>query len=497
MDHTEEALPLDFVLQARAAAADAGRGEAVHRHHAPGSLTARERIAHLLDVDTFVEYGMLAQPADNKLSGPADGVITGIGRMQERPVVVVSYDYTVLAGSQGHISHLKVDRLFEIALEHDWPVVIFSEGGGARAQELGVGYGRSTTTFVTLAALSGRVPVVGAVLGPAFAGHANLAGLCDFTVATSGAAMGMSGPPLVEAAMGVRLTPEEIGPVDMHAAAGAVDYVAENDSSAIDSLVRYLSYFGGRALPGSPGASAEQVRDVVPLDRRRAYDVCKVVAAITDADSTFELRRAFARNVVTALARIDGWPVGVIANQPMSMAGAIDTAGSDKIARFIHLCDAFGVPLLYLVDTPGFMVGPAVEKTALVRHSARTIHALAHAQVPVLTVVLRKAYGLGYYAMGSPAFQPAAVLAWPTAEFGGMGLEGAANILSRDDDPDGVRSRAEHVQRLRDQHSPIAVAAKFALDDVIDPADTHGLLSRLLAVLGPDLTPSRRPIDPW
>jgi acetyl-CoA carboxylase carboxyltransferase component len=493
---------VDALVAERARHADAARTSAVERQHARGALTARERVERLLDSGSFVEYGLLARPAHPDLEGPADGIVTGVGALRGRPLAVVSYDYTVLAATQGHVSHLKIDRLFELCREHGWPVAIFSEGGGARAQELGIGFGPGTKTFVSLARLSGIAPVVCAVVGRAFAGHANLAGLCDFVVATAAATMGMAGPPLVEAATGERLRPEDIGPMDLHAKAGAVDLVVKDDTTAVSALSRYLGYFEGRSAATAAAATSDQLRRLVPEAPRQAYDVRKVITALADADSVMELRPAFARNAVTALARLDGWPVGIIANQPIVMAGAIDAPASDKIARFLQLGDAFDLPLLFLVDTPGFMVGPQVETTALVRHSARVIHALAHAASPVFTVILRKAYGLGYYAMGSPPFGPALVLAWPTAEFGGMGLEGAVNILHREeleqvDRPRDVRR--ERTDRLREDHTARVVAGKFRLDDVIDPADTRAVLARALGAVqgGRARRRPRRTIDPW
>ncbi|MBI3825904.1 MAG: biotin carboxylase [Candidatus Rokubacteria bacterium] len=486
----------------RARLLDAGRPDAVERQHRRGALTARERIARLLDATSFVEYGLLARPAHPDLDGPADGIVTGVGTLRGRPLAVVSYDYTVLGASQGHVSHLKIDRILALAASRAWPVAIFSEGGGARAQELGIGFGTSARTFVSLARLSGQVPVVCAVVGPAFAGHANLAGLCDLVVATRRATMGMAGPPLVESATGERLSPEQIGPVEVHARAGAVDLLVEDDARAVDALRTYLAFFEGRGHPVDPPVPRDALRTLVPGAARQAYDVRKVITALADADSAMELRAEFARNVVTALARIDGRPVGLVASQPMVMAGAIDANASDKIARFVQLCDAFGLPLVFLVDTPGFMVGPQVETTALVRHSARVIHALARASAPILTVVLRKAYGLGYYAMGSPPFDPVLAVAWPGAEFGGMGLEGAVNILHRDEiEATGAPRdvRRAHTERLRQDHTARALAGRFRLDDVIDPADTRDILARALAVAPAARTPraDRRGIDPW
>jgi acetyl-CoA carboxylase carboxyltransferase component len=315
--------------------------------------------------------------------------------------------------------------------------------------------------------------------------------------------MGMAGPPLVEAALGVKLTPEEIGPASVHVASGVVDVLVEDETEAIAAARKYLGYFGG---PGPAGEAPDQraLRRIVPDNPRRAYNVRKVIDGLADTGSVLELRPSFGRAIVTSLIRLGGRPVGVVANQPMFLAGAIDSPASEKAARFIQICDAFDIPMLLLCDTPGLMVGPDVEKTGLVRRSARVLTALANATVPVMTVVLRKAYGLGYYIMGSQPLDPTILLAWPTAEFGGMGLEGAVNIIYRREldevpDPDG---RAALHRRLTDElksrNTAVESAARFLYDDVIDPADTRGILLNTLATVPPPppRTTRKRIIEP-
>lgn len=455
----------------------------VPRRRARGAWTARERVDALLDAGSFAEYGRLARPVAPGLDGPADGLVGGTGAVDGRPLVVLAYDYTVAGGSQGKISHLKLDRLLRLAGEWRWPVVMLLEGGGARAQELDLASAYAPS-FMTLARLSGRVPIVSAVLGPAFAGHATLAGLSDVVVALRGASMGMAGPPLVAASTGRCVTAQEIGSIDLHEAAGSVDVVVDDEAAAIVAIRTYLA-FAEPAVPPAPAADQRQLRAIVPESSRRAYDMRRVIFALADGDSVLEFRPGFARNAVTALARIDGHRVGFVANQPAVLGGAIDSDASDKLARFITLCDAHAISLVFLVDTPGFMVGEAVERTALVRHSARIAHALAGARVPLLTVVLRKAYGLAYYLLGSPAVEPALLVAWPLAEYGGMGLEGAGQILHQADLDD-----------LREHHSARAAAAKFVTDDLIEPEDTRDVLVRTLARLGAP-GPHDRSIDAW
>ncbi|HYM29874.1 MAG TPA: carboxyl transferase domain-containing protein [Candidatus Cybelea sp.] len=492
------------VRNARESRLDAARPDAVERQHKRGRWTARENIAAFLDSGSFVEYGGLARPARRDMQGAADGLVMGTGTAEGARVAVVAYDYTVHAGTQSAINHLKIDRMFELAKELRLPVVCWLEGGGARPHDMDVGVRGPVTTFVTFAQLSGLVPTVGIVPGPAFAGNANLAGLCDCVIATKKAVLGMAGPPLVEAALGKRFKPEEIGPVEVHVASGAVDLLCEDEAEAAALARRYLAYFRAPAAAGAPPDTAK-LRDLVPENPRRAYNVRDAVKGIADVESVLELRPQFGKAVVTALIRIEGRAVGVIANQPMFLAGAIDSPASDKAARFIQLCDAYDIPMLFLCDTPGLMVGPEVETTGLVRHSARILTALANATTPFMTVVLRKAYGLGYYIMGSAPLKPALLVAWPTAEFGGMGLEGAVNIIYRRelDAATGEQARADLHKRLTDDlkrsNTALEVAARYGFDDVIDPAETRDVLAKTLRALPP--VPPRagrkRVIDNW
>jgi acetyl-CoA carboxylase carboxyltransferase component len=356
-----------------------------------------------------------------------------------------------------------------------------------------------------MARLSGLVPTVGVVSGRCFAGNANLAGLCDTLIATPKAALGMGGPPLVEAALGLTLTPEELGPAEMHEACGAIDVLVADEQEAIDCVRRYLEYF--RGPDGEPGSDPDTsvLRTVVPENPRRAYDVRKVIEGIADQDSVLELRPKFARSVVTALAKVQGTPVGVLANQPMFLAGAIDSPASDKLARFIQLCDAHDIPMLYLCDTPGLMVGPEVEATALVRHSSRILNAAINATTPFMTVILRKAYGLGQYMMGALPLRPVLLVGWPTAEFGAMGFEGAVKITHKkeleaitDNKARQMRER-ELADELRAHNTALGLAGRYELDDVIDPADTRETVIRFLVSLPPlaPRTGRKRTIDNW
>jgi acetyl-CoA carboxylase carboxyltransferase component len=486
---------LDDLAALRLTPTDAMRPDAVARQRARDARTARERIDSLVDPGSFLEYGLLARPAQPALDGAADGIVTGLARVRERPVAIASYDYTVMAGSQGNVSNTKISRILQIAEEQGLPVVIFAEGAGHRVQEATMhSRGGGEAIFPTLARLSGRVPTVCGVPGRAFAGHAILAGLCDFVVGTRNAAIGMAGPPLVEAALGERLTPEEIGAADIHAAAGAAEAVAEDEDQLTDLISAYLSYFEGRLEPADPVVPAAALRSIVPADPRKPYDVRDVITGLCDLGEILELRDGFARNLVTALGRVDGWPAGFVASQPLILAGAIDADASDKISRFVQLCDSFGLPVIFLVDSPGFLVGPAAERSALMRHSTRVIHTLAHARVPFFTVTLRKSYGLAHFAMGGRPLGASMVAAWPTAEYGAMGPEGAAKVLGADE---GADSEREHSLALRREGAALKLAEVFAIDDMIDPAQTRGLLADWLAAVMPGTRPSHRPIQPW
>ena len=493
-------------MAAKEATLDAARSVAVARQHARGRWTARQRIAALFDPETFVEYGQLAQPQIRSLGdAPADGLVMGVGLVDGVSVCAFSYDYTVMGGSQSPTNHRKVDRMMEVAERNRWPVLFWSEGAGARATELFYDSG-TVTTFIQLARLSGLVPIVTILSGPSFAGQANIAGTSDVVIATKDSTLGLSGPPLVRSATGEDLTPEELGPVSMHERAGTIELVVDDETAALQTARRYLSYYTDVATP-PPQVAVDQapLRTMVPENPRRAYDVRKIVEILADEGSVLELRPRFGRCLSTSLCRIEGRPIGVLANNPMFGAGAIDAEGSAKFSRHVELCNAYDLPLLFLCDTPGFMIGTAAEKTALVRHSARTLVALSAADVPILTVILRKAYGLGYYAMGSDALDPDLYVGWPTAEFGGMGLEGAVNIVFRDEleaAPDDTTRREIQDRRVaewKERNTGLEFARSFLLDDIVDPAETRDLIARLLATLPPPRQRETRkhPIDPW
>lgn len=505
-DPTTPRPDLAAVLAAQHASTDAARPEVLAKLHAKGRLSAREAVAALSDAGSFVEYGGLAQPAVDGMQGPADGLVMGTARVDGRPVDLVAYDYTVHGGTQSAINHQKISRMFAHALAQRLPVLLWLEGGGARTHDMMLAARGPTPTFITFARLSGVAPTIGIVPGRAFAGHANLAGMCDVLIAVRGAAIGLAGPPLVQAALGVQLTPEQIGPLDAHVTSGVVDLVAETDAEAAALARRYLAYFG----PPTTEVQAPDplpLRSLVPENRRRAYDVRKVIAHVADVGSVLELKPSYGRSLVTALVRLGGRSVGVVANQPLHAAGAIDSPAAVKAARFVQLCDAYDLPILLLCDTPGLMVGPEAEKTGLVRHSGRMLAAIANATVPLMTVVLRKAYGLGYYIMGSQPLDPAVLLAWPSAEFGGMGLEGATSILHKRelaaiDDPAARAALYQaKVDELRAAHTALASAAKYHLDDVIDPLHTRQKLLDTLATLPPPpprdaRCPRKHPIEP-
>lgn len=490
---------------AQAAAEDAARPAAVAKQLARGARTARQRLDAMCDPGSFVEYGRLVHPVvpgEVDGTGTADGLVCGTGSIDGTAVCALLYDYTVFGGSQSARNHRKAERMFSLAHDHRWPVVIWSEGGGARPQDM-FHMGGAVATFTALARISGLAPTVCVLPGRAFAGHANLAGLCDLVIATVDACLGMAGPPLVLAASGSFFTPEELGPVSLHAETGVVDVVVADEREATEAVARYLQYFGGRLEPGED-PDTSKLATVVPTDPRVAYDVRDVIGLLADVDTFMELRARFGMSVVVGLAFIGGHPVGIIASQPSRLAGSIDADASDKIARHIQLCDAYDLPLVYLCDTPGFLVGPDVERTALIRHSARTLAAAANATVPKFTVVLRKAYGLGYYAMGSESLDPTLIVAWPTAEFGGMGLEGAVNImhareLAEMTEEDRVAFRSTRTAQLKEGNTALARGRAFQVDDVIDPCDTRAILRRALDLL-PLPTPRngrKHPIDPW
>ena len=425
-------------------------------------------------------------------------------------VVAVSYDYTVLAGTQGLQNHRKKDRLFQVAEQLRLPVVFFTEGGGGRPGDTdGMGVsGLDCLAFLWFAELSGSVPLIGINAGYCFAGNAAILGCCDVVIATEDSNIGMGGPAMIEGGgLGV-FAPTEIGPIEVQRANGVIDIVVAGEAEAVRVATQYLSYFQG---PFADWECADQrtLRHVIPEDRRRSYDVRSVVEGLFDTGSVLELRREFGRGMITALARVEGVPVGVIGNDPNHLAGAIDSDGADKAARFMQLCDAFDLPIVSLCDTPGMMVGPDVEATALVRHCSRLFVTGANITVPFFAVVTRKSYGLGAQAMmGGSTKAPLATVAWPTGEFGGMGLEGAVRLgyskeLAAVEDPAERETLFQQmVDRMYEHGKAVNTASHFEIDDVIDPADTRRWLSTLLRSVPPSprwaSRPKKRPnIDTW
>ena len=511
------------VHQRHAVGLDAARPDAVARRRRTQQRTARENIEDLCDVGSFVEYGPLViaaqrrrRPVEELIERtPADGLVAGIGTVNagqcdpsRARVIAMSYDYTVLAGTQGMQNHRKKDRMFELAEKWRLPIVFFTEGGGGRPGDtagLGVA-GLDCLAFNYFGKLSGRVPLVGGVSGRGFAGNAALLGCCDVVIATKDANIGMGGPAMIEGGgLGI-FRPDEVGPSDVQYANGVIDVLVDDEAQAVQAAKRYLSYFQG---PLSKWDAADQrlLRTIIPENRRRVYDVRTVIETLADSGSVLELRRAFGPGMVTALARVEGRPIGIIANNPMHLAGAIDSDGADKAARFMQLCDAFDIPILFLCDTPGIMVGPEVEKTALVRHAARMFVTGASVTVPCFTIILRKGYGLGAQAMAAGSFKaPFFTVAWPTGEFGGMGLEGAVklgfrNELAAIEDPGQRRKQFEEmVERMYTHGKAVNTASHFEIDDVIDPIDSRRWITAALRSLppSPPRTEKKRPnIDTW
>jgi len=507
-------------LQAREALlADASRPDAVAKRHALGLRTARENIADLCDDGSFVEYGALAFAAQRSRrelddlirNTPADGMVTGIGSINRETfgaersrAVVMAYDATVLAGTQGMRNHQKTDRLLQLALEQRLPLVLFAEGGGGRPGDVDMPIvaGLHVPTFASFARMSGRVPLIGIVAGRCFAGNAALLGCCDVVIATRGSSIGMGGPAMVEGGgLGV-YKPEDIGPSDVQTRAGVIDVLVADEAEGVAAARRYLAFFQGR-LPSQEAADATALRTLLPESRLRSYDIRAVIDALVDPGSVLELRAGFGAGIVSALARIDGRPVGLIANNPMHLGGAIDADAADKAARFMQLCDAHALPLVSLVDTPGFMVGPEIESRGQVRHVSRMFVVGAQLRVPVMAIVLRKAYGLGAMAMAAGGMHaPMATVAWPSGEFGAMGLEGAVELGYRKElaaaregeEREALRERLVAAQY--EKGKAIHMAATLEIDAVIDPADSRRWLAATLeSARLPE--PGGRFIDPW
>ncbi|SOY92827.1 putative acetylCoA carboxylase, Biotin carboxylase, Pyruvate carboxylase., Propionyl-CoA carboxylase, carboxyl transferase [Cupriavidus taiwanensis] len=495
---------LQRVLDRHAYLDDAARPDAVARRRSRGQRTARENVADLCDADTFVEYGALALAAqasrrsqqDLIVNTPADGLITGIGHINGELVgkerarsAVMAYDATVMAGTQGKRNHIKTDRIVEVALRDELPLVLFGEGGGGRPGDVDFPSvsGLYQPSFAAFAELSGNVPVVGIVSGRCFAGNAAFVGCCDVIIADKSANIGMAGPAMIEGGgLGV-FRPEEVGPASVQVANGVVDILVDNEAQAVQAAKHYLSMFQGRVAHWS-APQALALRHVVPENRLRVYDTRKAIEGIADVGSVLMLRVGFGAGIHTALARVEGQPVGIMANNPYHLGGAIDADAADKASRFMQLCDAHGLPIISLIDTPGFMVGPECEARAQVRHVSRMFLTAAKLRVALLAVTLRKGYGLGAMAMAGGGFRSASfTVSWPTGEFGPMGLEGAVRLGFKKEleaVPDGPERKAlfdRLVAQSYERGHAINTAAAVEIDAVIDPAQTRKWIAQGIA----------------
>jgi acetyl-CoA carboxylase carboxyltransferase component/biotin carboxyl carrier protein len=522
----EEAMDLDFirpdlaaVLRRHRGTLDSGRPDAVGRRRKTGQRTARENVEDLLDRGSFIEYGSLVVAARRKRQSleelieqtPADGMVMGLGRVngghfsdEAARCAVMAYDYTVLAGTQGAYNHRKMDRLIETAERWRLPTVFFCEGGGGRPGDTeGGGYVRG---FELWARMSAVAPMIGITSGRCFAGNASVLGCCDVIIATKGSNIGMGGPAMIEGGgLGI-FRPEEIGPVSVQEPNGVIDVLAEDEADAVRIAKKYLAYFQG-TLAGWACADQRLLRRAIPENRVRVYDMRQLIETLADTGSLLELRPKFGTTMIAALIRIEGRPMGVIANNPKVLGGAIDSDGSDKAARFLQICEAFDVPVLSLSDTPGMMVGPEIEKTALVRHCSRLFIIGANMTVPLFSVVLRKSYGLGALAMTGGSY-PASVfaIAWPTGEFGGMGLEGSVKLGYRNDlaaitDPAARKAKFDEMVAAAYEHGKaLNQASTYHVDEVIDPADTRRWIVAGLRSVPPApkrLEKKLRWIDAW
>jgi acetyl-CoA carboxylase carboxyltransferase component len=495
---------------------DEQRPDAVERRRRTGQRTTRENVDDLVDAGSFVEYGPMviaAQRRRRELDDlirrtPADGLVAGIGTVNGHRTIVMSYDYTVLAGTQGLQNHRKKDRLFELAERLRLPVVFFTEGGGGRPGDTdGSGVsGLDCMAFALWGSLSGLVPLVGVNSGRCFAGNAALLGCCDVVIATANSNIGMGGPAMIEGGGLGAYEPEDVGPMSVQVPNGVVDIAVEDEVEAVAVAKKYLSYFQG-SVESWTCPEQRGLRHVIPENRLRVYDVRAVVEGLADDDSVLELRPQFGVGMVTALVRLEGRPMGLIANNPTHLAGAIDADGADKAARFMQLCDAYDLPILFLCDTPGIMVGPEAEKTALVRHVSRMFVTSGSLTVPFFTIILRKGYGLGAQTMAGGSFKsPIFTVSWPTGEFGGMGLEGAVRLgyrkeLEAVDDPAQRDALFEEmVARMYEHGKALNTATYFEIDDVIDPADSRRWIITALDATPPPVprTGKKRPnIDTW
>ncbi len=500
---------LHQIEAARRHVLDEGRPEAVAKRRSFEMMTARERVSTLVDDGAIREFGSLVEPhRDNELNrdlvAPADGIITATAKIGGRYVNVIAHDYTVYGGSSGKVGGLKLARAVQRSIDRGLPVIMLLEGGGHRIQDgmNAAHFAGASPVFQNMARTSGWVPTVAAMMGQGFAGPTNYSALSDFVVMVRGkATMGMAGPALVKAGTGVEISKEDLGGAKRQAAEqGIADLAVDSEQECLDAIREFLSYLPSNAREPLPIISCDDpadrrddsLFDLVPADSRKVYDVRKVINVIADTESVFEIKPEFAPNIVTAFMRLDGRPVGVVANQTLRKGGILDTPSCEKAAHFIAMCDAFGLPLVFLIDVPGFSIGPSAEESGLGRRSGRLFYEIGIATVPRVSVVLRKGYGGGYFAMaGGRSFEADAAYAWPTAEICAMSIEGAVDVAFRRDyqnaeNPD--EKRQQMIDRIKTQTAALGAARDFGVDEVIDPRDTRALLIETF-----NSAPRRRP----
>jgi acetyl-CoA carboxylase carboxyltransferase component len=504
--------PLVEELHERRAKAKLGGGEErIAKQHAADKLTARERIDLLIDEGTFTELGIHAQPhfSQRAMEGreaPADGVITGYGRVDGRLVAVCAYDFTVMAGSMGMTGEMKVARLRDLALTKRMPFVWLLDSAGARIQEaVGSLFAGSGHLFREEVVASGVIPQVAALMGPCAAGTAYIPGLADFVPMVKGrGSMALAGPHLVRAAVGEDVTQEELGGSRVHCRkSGVGDIEVESDEECVERIKQYLSFFPSNCEEAPPQRESadpvdrmdEELLDVLPETNRKPYDMYEVIRRIVDDGEWLDLKGQWARTIITCLARMGGRPVGIVASQPWQLGGILDNDSADKAARFVNLCNAFGIPLVFLMDVPGFMVGTKVEAAGIIRHGSKMLYGVANATVPKITVVIRKAYGAGYYVMNGRAYEPDLIVAWPTAEISVMGAEGAVEIVMRrqvEEAEDPAAKKRELIEAYRKIIDVYIAAANDMIDDVIDPRETRPTIIRAL-----EMAERKRVERPW
>jgi acetyl-CoA carboxylase carboxyltransferase component len=499
-------------LHARRERAKLGGGaERIAKQHERGKLTARERIDLLVDPGTFVEVGIHAGPhfSQRAMEGkeaPADGVITGWGDVDGRPCAIAAYDFTVMAGSMGMTGELKMARLRELALQKRMPLIWLLDSAGARIQEAaGSLFAGSGHLFREEVVMSGVVPLVAGMLGPCAAGTAYIPGLSDFVPMVVGqGAMALAGPHLTKAVTGEDISMEDLGGARVHCRkSGVGDLEVKDDAECIEAIKTYLSFFPSNCEQKPPlretddpdDRMSEALLDIVPESSRHPYDMYDVIREIVDDGEYFDLKPRFAKTIITCFARFGGRPVGIVANQPKQLGGILENDSADKAARFVNLCDAFSIPLVFLQDVPGFMVGSKVEHAGIIRHGAKMLYAISRATVPKITVVVRKAYGAGYYVMNGKAYEPDLIVAWPSAEISVMGAEGAVNIIGRSaieasDDPEATREQM--LNAVREQIDPYIAARNALIDDIIDPRETRPTIIR-----GLRMAKDKRIERPW